>query len=85
MSGEKQMAAHLEEEKRKMIRNIVEKIDGYHGEYVDRFGKACKVKGTYALGVPMSWHDDKGNWLEICGHNQGRDVETLIEVRQTPL
>ena len=56
------------------VHNIEEKIDGYHGRYTDRRGNICAVRGTYALGVPLSWHDAHGNYMVICGSDQGRLV-----------
>jgi hypothetical protein len=66
-----------------MIRNVTEKYDGYHGEYVDARGNVEKVRGTYALGVPLSWYDAQGNYVVICGHDQGRLVaitESIIDL-----
>lgn len=62
------------------IVDIREKIDGYHGKYIDNHGNSCKVKGTWALGPYLSWHTEQGDWVEIDGANQGFEVPELIRV-----
>jgi len=61
-----------------MVIDIFEKIDGYHGVYVDRFGFRCAVKGTWALGKFLSWHTEDGKWVEIDGRDQGHVVKETI-------
>jgi hypothetical protein len=64
------------------ISQVVERIDGYHGIYTDRLGNTCKVKGTFAFGFLLSWYDEQGNYMVICGHDQKRLVDTSETVRE---
>jgi hypothetical protein len=56
------------------VTNITNRIDGYHGVYTDKNGVSCKVKGTFALGAALSWYNKDGDYMVICGHDQGRLV-----------
>lgn len=68
-----------------MVDQITERIDGYHGRYTDRLGASCHVRGTYAVGVPLSWVSDSGDYMVICGHDQRRLVDTAERVMIKPL
>jgi hypothetical protein len=57
-----------------MITNTREKIDGFHGTFVDKNRNSCHVKGTFALGPILSWHTDDGHWVEIDGYDQGYTI-----------
>lgn len=59
------------------VSEIVEKIDGYHGVYTDKNGNRHKVKGTFALGPTLSWYNETGDYMVICGSDQGRTAESL--------
>ena len=59
-----------------MLKQVVQKIDGYHGVYETATGRLLKVKGTFALGPVLSWYDENGHWVVIDGIDQftGKEV-----------
>ena len=65
-----------------MIKDISQNAWGeYRARYIDRFGNVCRVRGTYALGVPLSWYDTEGNYMVICGYDQNRIIEKTETIR----
>ena len=51
-------------------------ISGPEAIYTDRNGNECAVFGTFALGSLLSWHNATGDYMIICGHDQGRSALT---------
>lgn len=61
------------------ITDIHERIDGYHGTLRHPDGRTEPVRGTWALGVPLSWYNhthttdtgfQAGDYIVVCGHWQ---------------